>query len=148
MKILMVCLGNICRSPLAEGILRHKIKEAGLDWEVESAGTGSWHIGEAPDPRSQKIAKINGIDISKQKAQKFIPDHFTKFDRIYVMDSSNYRDVVNMALNEDDKNKVELIMNLVEPGKNKAVPDPYYDDELYSVVFEMLDEACERIILK
>ena len=144
----MVCLGNICRSPLAEGILRHKIKEAGLDWEVESAGTGSWHIGEAPDPRSQKIAKINGIDISKQKAQKFIPDHFTKFDRIYVMDSSNYRDVVNMAVNEDDKNKVELIMNLVEPGKNKAVPDPYYDDELYSVVFEMLDEACERIILK
>ena len=148
MKIIMVCLGNICRSPLAEGILRHKIKEAGLDWEVESAGTGSWHIGEAPDPRSQKIAKINGIDISKQKAQKFIPDHFTKFDRIYVMDSSNYRDVVNMALNEDDKNKVELIMNLVEPGKNTAVPDPYYDDELYSVVFEMLDEACERIILK
>ena len=148
MKIIMVCLGNICRSPLAEGILRHKIKEAGLDWEVESAGTGSWHIGEAPDPRSQKIAKINGIDISKQKAQKFIPDHFTKFDRIYVMDSSNYRDVVNMAVNEDDKNKVELIMNLVEPGKNKAVPDPYYDDELYSVVFEMLDEACERIILK
>ncbi len=148
MKIIMVCLGNICRSPLAEGILRHKIKEAGLDWEVESAGTGSWHIGEAPDPRSQKIAKINGIDISKQKAQKFIPDHFTKFDRIYVMDSSNYRDVVNMAVNEDDKNKVELIMNLVEPGKNTTVPDPYYDDELYSVVFEMLDEACERIILK
>ena len=87
----MVCLGNICRSPLAEGILRHKINLEGLDWEVQSAGTGSWHIGEAPDPRSQKIAKINGIDISKQKAQKFSQKHFSEFDRIYTMDSSNYR---------------------------------------------------------
>ncbi len=146
MKILMVCLGNICRSPLAEGILRHKIKEAGLDWEVQSAGTGSWHIGEAPDPRSQKIAKINGIDISKQKAQKFSQKHFSEFDRIYTMDSSNYRDVVNMAINEEDKNKVELIMNLIEPGKNKAVPDPYYDDDLYATVYEMLDKACEEIM--
>ena len=94
MKILMVCLGNICRSPLAEGILGHKIKEAGLNWEVQSAGTGSWHIGEAPDPRSQKIAKINGIDISKQKAQKFSVRHFAEFDRIYAMDSSNYRDII------------------------------------------------------
>ncbi|MBK7566257.1 MAG: low molecular weight phosphotyrosine protein phosphatase [Bacteroidetes bacterium] len=146
MKILMVCLGNICRSPLAEGILRHKIKEAELDWEVQSAGTGSWHIGEAPDPRSQKIAKINGIDISKQKAQKFTQKLFSEFDRIYTMDSSNYRDVVNMAINEEDKNKVELIMNLVEPGKNKAVPDPYYDDDLYATVYEMLDKACEEIM--
>ncbi|MBK7037852.1 MAG: low molecular weight phosphotyrosine protein phosphatase [Bacteroidetes bacterium] len=146
MKILMVCLGNICRSPLAEGILRHKIKEAELDWEVQSAGTGSWHIGEAPDPRSQKIAKINGIDISKQKAQKFSQKHYSEFDRIYTMDSSNYRDVVNMAINEEDKNKVELIMNLVEPGKNKAVPDPYYDDDLYATVYEMLDKACEEIM--
>lgn len=142
----MVCLGNICRSPLAEGILRHKIKEAELDWEVQSAGTGSWHIGEAPDPRSQKIAKINGIDISKQKAQKFTQKLFSEFDRIYTMDSSNYRDVVNMAINEEDKNKVELIMNLVEPGKNKAVPDPYYDDDLYATVYEMLDKACEEIM--
>ena len=146
MKILMVCLGNICRSPLAEGILRHKINLEGLDWEVQSAGTGSWHIGEAPDPRSQKIAKINGIDISKQKAQKFTQKHFSEFDRIYTMDSSNYRDVVNMAINEEDKNKVELIMNLVEPGKNKAVPDPYYDDDLYATVYEMLDKACEEIM--
>jgi protein-tyrosine phosphatase len=146
MKILMVCLGNICRSPLAEGILRHKINLEGLDWEVQSAGTGSWHIGEAPDPRSQKIAKINGIDISKQKAQKFTQKLFSEFDRIYTMDSSNYRDVVNMAINEEDKNKVELIMNLVEPGKNKAVPDPYYDDDLYATVYEMLDKACEEIM--
>ena len=142
----MVCLGNICRSPLAEGILRHKINLEGLDWEVQSAGTGSWHIGEAPDPRSQKIAKINGIDISKQKAQKFSQKHYSEFDRIYTMDSSNYRDVVNMAINEEDKNKVELIMNLVEPGKNKAVPDPYYDDDLYATVYEMLDKACEEIM--
>ena len=146
MKILMVCLGNICRSPLAEGILRHKIELAGLGWEVQSAGTGSWHIGEAPDPRSQKIAKINGIDISKQKAQKFIPEHFTQFDRIYVMDSSNFRDVLQHAKTESDKNKVELIMNLVDPGKNTAIPDPYYDDTLYTTVFEMLDKACEEIM--
>jgi len=146
MKILMVCLGNICRSPLAEGILRHKILAAGLNWEVQSAGTGSWHIGEAPDPRSQKIAKLNGIDISKQKAQKFAQKHFSEFDRIYTMDSSNYRDVINMVIQEEDKKKVELIMNLVEPGQNKAVPDPYYDDELYSTVYEMLDKACEEII--
>ena len=146
MKILMVCLGNICRSPLAEGILRHKIEQAGLDWHVESAGTGSWHVGEAPDPRSQKIAALNGIDISRQKAQKFIPEHFSKFDVIYTMDSSNYRDVVNQATNESDKNKVELIMNVVIPGKNQAVPDPYYDDELYEVVYEMLDMACEGVV--
>ncbi len=147
MKILMVCLGNICRSPLAEGILRYKIKEAGLDWEVQSAGTGSWHIGEAPDPRSQKIAKINGIDISNQKAQKFIPEHFTQFDRIYVMDSSNFRDVLQHAKTDSHKNKVELIMNLVDPGKNTAIPDPYYDDELYATVYEMLNKACENVIL-
>jgi len=148
MKILMVCLGNICRSPLAEGIMRHKINQHGLNWEVRSAGTGSWHIGEAPDPRSQRIAKKHGIDISQQRAQKFSPYHFAEFDRIYTMDSSNFTDVMAQTENETERNKVEMIMNMVEPGRNKNIPDPYYDDALYEVVFGMLDTACEAIIQK
>lgn len=148
MKIIMVCLGNICRSPLAEGILRHKIKEAGLDWEVESAGTGSWHIGEAPDPRSQKIAQMHRIDISNQRAQKFSPYHFAEYDLIYTMDSSNYQDVISLAIKAEEKQKVDLIMNIAYPGMNQNIPDPYYDDALYEKVFQMLDIACEKIIQK
>ena len=146
MKILMVCLGNICRSPLAEGILRHKAKQNGLPWHVESAGTGAWHVGQAPDPRSQKVAKLHGIDISHQRAQQFSPYHLETFDRIFAMDSSNYQDIIRHAKNDDEKNKVALIMNMAEPGKNKAVPDPYYDDNLYEVVYQMIDEACEEIV--
>ncbi len=146
MKVLMVCLGNICRSPLAEGILRHKARQRGLDWHVESAGTGAWHVGEAPDPRSQRIAHQNGIDISKQRAQQFSPYHIEMFDLIFAMDSSNYNDIMRHAKTEEERKKVELIMNLVEPGRNTAVPDPYYDDHLYATVFRMLDEACEKII--
>lgn len=142
----MVCLGNICRSPLAEGILKHKARQRGLDWHVESAGTGAWHVGEAPDPRSQRIAQHNGIDISKQRAQQFSPYHIEMFDLIFAMDSSNYNDIMRHAKTEEERKKVELIMNLVEPGRNTAVPDPYYDDHLYATVFRMLDEACEKII--
>lgn len=146
MKIMMVCLGNICRSPLAEGILRHKIKERGLDWEVQSSGTGSWHVGQPPDPRSEKIAKKYGIDIRNQRAQKFSPHHFELFDKIYTMDSSNYNDVMEYAINENEKSKVEILMNLVEPGKNIAVPDPYFNDTLYEEVYLMLEKACEALI--
>lgn len=146
MRILMVCLGNICRSPLAEGILRHKATQNGLKWHIESAGTGAWHVGQAPDPRSQKVAKLHGIDISHQRAQQFSPYHLETFDKIFAMDSSNYQDIIRHAKNEDEKNKVALIMNMVEPGKNKAVPDPYYDDHLYEVVYQMIDEACEEIV--
>ncbi len=148
MRILMVCLGNICRSPLAEGVLRHKAQLKGLNWHIESAGTGAWHVGQAPDPRSQKVALIHGIDISKQKAQQFSPYHLETFDKIYAMDSSNYQDIIRHAKNEIEKNKVELLMNNSEPGKNKAVPDPYYDDNLYEVVYQMIDEACEEIVRK
>ena len=144
----MVCLGNICRSPLAEGVLRHKAQLKGLNWHIESAGTGAWHVGQAPDPRSQKVALIHGIDISKQKAQQFSPYHLETFDKIYAMDSSNYQDIIRHAKNEIEKNKVELLMNNSEPGKNKAVPDPYYDDNLYEVVYQMIDEACEEIVRK
>lgn len=148
MRILMVCLGNICRSPLAEGVLRHKAQQKGLNWHIESAGTGAWHVGQAPDPRSQKVALLHGIDISKQKAQQFSPYHLETFDKIYAMDSSNYQDIIRHAKNEIEKNKVELLMNNSEPGKNKAVPDPYYDDNLYEVVYQMIDEACEEIVRK
>lgn len=144
----MVCLGNICRSPLAEGVLRHKAQQKGLNWHIESAGTGAWHVGQAPDPRSQKVALLHGIDISKQKAQQFSPYHLETFDKIYAMDSSNYQDIIRHAKNELEKNKVELLMNNTEPGKNKAVPDPYYDDNLYEVVYQMIDEACEEIVRK
>ncbi len=146
MRILMVCLGNICRSPLAEGVLRYKAQQKGLNWHIESAGTGAWHVGQAPDPRSQKVALLHGIDISKQKAQQFSPYHLETFDKIYAMDSSNYQDIIRHAKNEIEKNKVELLMNNSEPGKNKAVPDPYYDDNLYEVVYQMIDEACEEIV--
>ncbi len=148
MKILMVCLGNICRSPMAEGILRHKIKQHNLDWEVSSCGTGAWHVGEAPDKRAQKILKKYGIDISTQKAQKLDPNLFNDFDLIFAMDSINYSDVIHHIKNDDEKIKVELIMNLVEAGKNQNIPDPYFDDNLYEVVYEMLDKACDEIISK
>ena len=143
---MMVCLGNICRSPLAEGILRHKAMQNNLDWHIESAGTGSWHVGEAPDPRSQRVAKKHGIDISKQRAQKFLPEHLRTFDWIFTMDSFNYQDVILHANTTEERNKIELIMNRYEPGKNIAVPDPYYDDALYESVFLMLDNACDGII--
>ena len=120
----------------------------GLQWEVSSSGTGSWHIGESPDPRSQKIAKKYGIDISQQRAKKFSPYHYEEFDLIFAMDSSNYRDVIVLAKDDAEKKKVEIIMNLVEEGKNIAIPDPYYDDKLYETVFFMLDKACDAIIRK
>jgi protein-tyrosine phosphatase len=148
MKVLMVCLGNICRSPLAEGILRHKVQQRGLSWHIESAGTGAWHVGEAPDPRSQRIARQEGIDISHQKAQQFSAYHLEMFDLIFAMDSSNYQDIIRHAKTEEEKQKVALIMNMVEPGKNIAVPDPYYDDALYNTVYEMLDNACQCIVEK
>lgn len=146
MKVLMVCLGNICRSPLAEGILRHKAGLRGLNWHIESAGTGAWHVGEAPDPRSQKVARQNGVDISKQRAQQFSPYHIETFDLIFAMDSSNYQDIIRHAKTDAERNKIQLIMNMVEPGKNTAVPDPYYDDYLYDKVYSMLDAACTAII--
>lgn len=142
----MVCLGNICRSPLAEGILRHKALQKGLTWHIESAGTGSWHVGEAPDPRSQRVAKNHGIDISQQRAQKFLSEFLLTFDWIFTMDSSNYQDVMAYAKSSEERNKIELIMNMVEPKRNIAVPDPYYDDDLYESVFLMLENACEAII--
>lgn len=143
----MVCLGNICRSPLAEGIMRQKIAKNGLDWEVDSAGTSGYHIGEAPDPRSVSIAKQYGINISSLKGRKFNYGDFEHFDLILAMDSMNYIDIIKQSINETEKNKVHLIMNFVEAGKNIAVPDPYYGgEEGFNNVFKMLDKACDKII--
>jgi low molecular weight protein-tyrosine phosphatase len=146
MKILMVCLGNICRSPLAEGILKEKIKENNLDWEVDSAGTGSWHIGEKPDERSIAVAKKYGIDISDQKARQLKPHDLHTFDYVFAMDSSNYRNIKTVAKSDEEREKVELIMNLVKPGYNQNVPDPYYNNNGFEEVYQMLDVACDKIV--
>jgi protein-tyrosine phosphatase len=147
MKILMVCLGNICRSPLAEGILQHKANQLQLGWQVDSAGTAGYHVGEPPHRLSQKVALLNGIDISQQQCRQFVPEDFVVYDRIYVMDSSNYIDVKRMAGKLWQENKVDLILNVLYPSENRNVPDPWYGEEDgYHKVFDMIDAACEKII--
>jgi protein-tyrosine phosphatase len=147
-KILMVCLGNICRSPLAEGILRHQLNEAGMTGiEIDSAGTSGWHTGEHPDRRSILNARSHGVDISKLVSRQFRHEDFDRFDRIYVMDASNYRDVISMARTELHRQKVEFLLNVKWPGKNMAVPDPYYGGEDgFENVFRLLEEACKAIV--
>lgn len=148
MKVLMVCLGNICRSPLAEGILKHRIKEAKLEWEVDSAGTSSWHAGELPDPRSIAVAKSHGVDITDQRSRQFVKEDFENFDLILAMDASNYQNIKRLSSNDKDHHKVELIMNFEKPGYNQTVPDPYWDSDGFEGVFQMLDRACAKIIEK
>lgn len=145
MKILMVCLGNICRSPLAEGILKHKVKQKGLNWHVDSAGTGGWHSGELPDRRSIKMAEKNGIDITDQRARQIKGVDFDKFDVILAMDKSNYSDLKSLAKEPLQKEKVKLIMNFARPNSDEEVPDPYYDNR-FQLVFDLLDEACEAVV--
>ena len=128
MKLLMVCLGNICRSPLAEGIMKHKAHEAGLDWTVDSAGTGHWHTGTPPDPRSIAVAGQHGIDLTSQRARQFQPIDFETFDKIFVMDTQNLRDVLRLARTDEHRSKVERILNQSHPGQEGSVPDPYFDD--------------------
>ncbi|TWI98746.1 protein tyrosine phosphatase [Mucilaginibacter frigoritolerans] len=136
----MVCLGNICRSPLAHGILEHMADEQGLDWEVDSAGTGNWHVGEGPDRRSTRTAREHGIDISKQICRQFNTSDFDEFDWIFVMDKNNLSDVLAKASNQEDKEKVKLLLG------DKIVPDPYYDDKQFEPVFKMIEEGCQVII--
>lgn len=146
MKVLMVCLGNICRSPLAEGILQTKVQSQGLDWEVDSAGTGAWHVGELPDPRSVQVARENGIDITYQRARQFQVQDLDNYDLIFAMDQSNLANILRKAHTSAQEKKVHLIMNQVDPNANISVPDPYYDDDGFEQVFAMLDQACDRII--
>jgi protein-tyrosine phosphatase len=149
MKILMVCLGNICRSPLAEGILKHKVAQAGLSWTIESAGTNGYHIGEPPHKLSQKVAMMNGIDISCQQARKFSAADFTRFDKIYALAEDVIDEMKWIAKKEYNPAKVDLLMNELYPGKNLDVPDPWYGPEPgYHEVFSMIDAACDAIVRK
>lgn len=149
MKILMVCLGNICRSPLAEGLLQHKAFEAGLSWSVESAGTDSYHTGEAPHPLSQKVAKLNGIDICNQRARRFIAEDFEVYDKIYALAGDVLDDIRRIAKKKYDAAKIDLLMNELYPGMNMDVPDPYYGAEPgYHEVYKMIDKVCDAIIDK
>ena len=136
----MVCLGNICRSPLAHGILEKFANDKGYQWEIDSAGTGGWHIGSPPDHRSIAIAKSYGVDISKQSCRQFEIDDFDKYDHIFVMDYSNLNDVRALARNDRDHNKVSLFL------KDDIVPDPYYDDTQFDVVYKMVEGRCFEII--
>ncbi|HEY9184285.1 MAG TPA: low molecular weight protein-tyrosine-phosphatase [Salegentibacter sp.] len=146
-KVLMVCLGNICRSPLAEGILKSKIDQD--KFHVDSAGTGDYHIDEMPDKRSITVAKKYDLDITDQRGRQFSASDFDNFDHIYVMDNSNYENVISLARNEEDKQKVKLILNEIFPGENVDVPDPYFGgDHGFENVYQMLEEACENIARK
>ena len=146
MKILMVCLGNICRSPLAEGIMQQKIDSFGIEAEVDSAGFEAFHTGDAPDERAIKVARKNGIDISGYRARIFQPADFDRFDRIYVMDDKNFSDVMQVARNERDRLKVDFILNALYPGQNDVVPDPYYGKTSdFEAVFDLLNQATDVI---
>jgi protein-tyrosine phosphatase len=136
MKILMVCLGNICRSPLAEGIMRHLVEQQKLGWEIDSAGTGNWHVGQGPDKRSVRTAREHGIDISKQVCRLFNVADFDTFDHILVMDKSNLSNVLAYTRNDADAKKVNLLLD------DKIVPDPYYDDDQFEPVFKLIEQGC------
>jgi protein-tyrosine phosphatase len=145
----MVCLGNICRSPLAEGILREKARAAGLDWEIDSAGTNGYHTGEAPHPLSVKVARLNGIDISTQRARRFTAADFQRFDKIYAMAEDVVDEMRSIAGRQFDGTKVDLLMNEAHPGRNEEVPDPWYGPEPgYHEVYALIDQASDQIIAK
>ncbi len=142
-KILMVCLGNICRSPLAEGILQSKVDPKKVI--VDSAGTGGWHIGNRPDERSIDVGLKHGIDIRHQRCRQFTTVDFDRFDFIYTMDKSNYSRVLTLADTEEKEKKVKLILDEIAIDVNE-VPDPYYGGENgFEEVYQMLDLACEAI---
>lgn len=149
MKILMVCLGNICRSPLAEGILQEKAFKAGLSWSIESAGTNSYHTGEPPHHLSQKVAKLNGIDISKQRARRFTGDDFEVYDKIYALANDVLDEMKRIAGKKFDASKAELFMNELYPGQNMDVPDPWYGPEPgYHEVYKLINKVCDKIVEK
>lgn len=149
MKILMVCLGNICRSPIAEGILKNLVLINNLHWEIESAGMENYHIGEPPHLYSQKICQKNGIDISRQKARQFVDPDFENFDKIYAMSKDVLEMLKSMAGSRFDGSRVVLFLNELTPGQNQSVPDPWYGpEEDYAIVFELINKTCQKIIAK
>lgn len=144
----MVCLGNICRSPLAEGILNSKLPDNG-EFQVDSAGTSNYHIGELPDIRSIEVARKYGIDITSQRGRQFQVSDFDEFDLIYAMDSSNYNNILRLARNTEDEAKIKLILNELIDSETLNVPDPYYGgDSGFEHVFHLLNDACDRIVAK
>lgn len=146
MKVLMVCLGNICRSPMAEGILRKKSVENNLSIEVDSAGTADYHVGEAPDPRAIETARKNGVDISGLRGRQFTRKDFSDFDRIYVMDRSNLKNVTQLARANEEESKVALILDSLGTS-GVEVPDPWYGGmKDFDETFRLLNEACDKII--
>ena len=146
-KILMVCLGNICRSPMAEGIVRDEFTKHGIDIQVDSAGTAAYHVGERADARGQAELAKHGIDISDERAMKLSPYHLEEYDMIYAMDRSNYSDILALCKDDEERKKVDMFMNLSQPGKFISVPDPYYGgDKGFANVYEMLKESAEKLV--
>jgi protein-tyrosine phosphatase len=151
LKILMVCLGNICRSPIAHGILQHKVKLHNLNWEIDSAGTSNYHQGELPDRRAVACMKRHHIDITYQRSRPIVYKDFFYYDLILVMDKQNLRDVQQMAKTNTDKAKIALVMSMADEGyPEEEVPDPYYSkcDSGFEMVYEMLDKATDALIRK
>ncbi|MEM7161829.1 MAG: low molecular weight protein-tyrosine-phosphatase [Bacteroidota bacterium] len=149
MKVLMVCLGNICRSPLAEGLFRQKAEDNNMEIDVDSCGTSGYHNGEAPDPRTTDNARKNGLDLSMLRSRKFHASDFDTFDLIYVMDSSNYANVKALSRSDSDMEKVDFLLNATFPGENRAVPDPYFGGENgFQEVYDLVNDACEQLIQK
>ncbi len=149
MKILMVCLGNICRSPIAEGVLQAYANKAGFNWQVDSAGTNQFHIGEAPHQSSQKVCRENGIDISSQRARRFRKEDFVEYDFIYVMANDVMSDVKKLAGDQFNNQKIDFFLNELYPQENRDVTDPWYGTEDgYYAVFDEIDTCCKAIIQK
>lgn len=149
MKILMVCLGNICRSPIAEGVLKNRVKEHGLDWEVDSAGTQSLHVGEAPHKYSQKVCLAHGIDITHQRARKFTAADLVTYDKIYAFAGDVYSEIKRIGGRDGDMSKVDYFLNELNESTNGSVPDPWYGNEDgYLPVYQLIDKTCIAIIEK
>jgi len=149
MRILVVCLGNICRSPIAEGVLKHMVQKNNMNWIVASAGTENYHIGEPPHRYSQKICQKNGIDISQQRARPFVASDLNNFDKIYAMSKDVLEIIKDRVGIHFDASKITLFLNELTPGANKSVPDPWYGpEEDYEIVFDLIEKTCEKIVLK
>ena len=148
-SVLFVCMGNICRSPTAEGVFRHVVKQAGMQDKVmiDSAGTHAYHIGESPDKRSQAKAKEQGVDLSKQRARKALAEDFEHFDYIIAMDRSNYEDLKRLISNQEQAQKLSLFMDYADNWNNTEVPDPYYGGSNgFQEVFDMVTSASEGLL--
>jgi protein-tyrosine phosphatase len=145
----MVCLGNICRSPMAEGVFRNRVEKAGRRIIVDSCGTSDYHVGQVPDYRAVKTLQRHGIDISGLAARQFKVEDFDNFDHIFVMDASNLMNILALTRNQQDKDKVSLLLEEVYPGENRSVPDPYFGGiDGFNEVYQILDKAAVKFIDK